>query len=257
MEDEYKYEPKCMFCDAPLKEIDECDDLWAGGYSGYYPCSCAIARKPFVLARYSLEEALACDSALPVFLHDVVQLPDTCIVAVAGDTFPALVPETYHQSALWAVRLPKELEPRLEDLAIERLSQCTVSSTDLMMARTHLSWEPKGLFVHFAISGFESCFPSHGDKPCVLFLFIAGETVIVSLHPIEEDFYDILQARQMRTDCNYRPYRQHSEKELEEAAQRAAEEVASGGPKSIQTWYDGTIEIDLPGYFSTPNHRPT
>jgi hypothetical protein len=251
MENENEYESKCVFCAAPLRDINEANVPWSGGYPGHYPCSCTVAEKPFMLARFSLAEATARDSALPQFLRDIAHLPEACIVALIGKEFPALVPETYHQSALWAARLPKEFEPRLEDLAIERLGDRTVYSTDLMMARTHLYWEPKGLFLHFAISGFEPRFPWRGKKPCVLFLFVSGETVVLSLHPIEEDFSDFIQARQMRTDCNYRPYREWSDEELAEAALEAAQEAASGGPKSIRTMNDGTIDVYLPGYFPT------
>ncbi len=254
MENENECEPKCMFCDSPLRNINEANVPWSGGYPGHYPCPCTVAEKPFMLARFSLAEAMARDSALPRFFRDIEHLPETCIVAMIGKDFPALVPETYHQSGLWAARLPKEFEPRLEELATEPLGDCTVHSTDLMMARTHLYWEPKGLFLHFAISGFEARFPWRGDKPCVLFLFVAGETVVLSLHPIEEDFSDFLQARQSRTDGNYRAYRECSDEELAAAALEAAKEAASGGPKSIRTMNNGTIDVELTGFNSTPRY---
>lgn len=247
----------CVFCGAPLRPREETSRHGIGpGAEDYYPCACTVAERPDVLARFSLQEARAREGRLDVFLRKTAEFPKAAIFAAKGTYFPGLVPEAYRQSALWVVRLPELLEQHLDELAGEWLGDWTVYSTDLMCARTHLYWKLKAINVHFAISGFHGLFPAFGDKPCVLFLFISGETVVLSLLPIDEGFGAALQARGINTDDNYRPYERFTDLELAIAELDATQQAAHVTPQSDRILPDGTIDYELAAFFLAEGSKP-
>jgi len=257
MEKEFYYECTCSFCDAPLVRRKEPPEAWDGkGMREFYSCSCSVAEQPDVLARFSLSDACLREAYLNRFLIQTAQFPEASIFAAKVEYFPALVPDTYRDSPLWVVRLPKPLEPHLEEMAKEWLMDWTVQSTDLMTASTHLYWKLKGINVHFRVAGFQERFPGPGRKPCILFLFISGETVVLSLYPVDEDSGAAIQARAMNTDGNYRPYRHFTDEELAIAALNAAQETNPGKPGSSCILPDGTIDFELAAFFPADSIKP-
>ncbi len=250
MENEFHYECPCSFCGTPLRPREQSPEVWDGkGMRDFYACSCAVAEQPDVLARFSLQDAHLQGGNLKRFVLSTAQFPEASIFAAQGAHFSALVPEVYRDSPVWVVRLPKGLEPHLEDMAKEWLMDWTVHSTDLMTARTHLYWKLKGINVHFPVTGFQERFPGTGMKPCILFLFISGETVVLSLYPLDEDSTASIQARGMNTDENYEPYQFFTHEELAIAALNAAHEANPRKLGSSRILPDGTIDYELAAFF--------
>lgn len=250
MEDELNHEFPCFFCGKPLRPRKESPEAWDGkGTRDFYSCSCSVAEQPDVLARFSLPDALLQGENLKRFVLSTAQFPEASIFAAQGGHFAALVPEEHRGSPLWVVRLPKALEPHLDDMAREWLMDWTVHSTDLMTARTHLYWKLKGINVHFHVAGFQERFPGSGMKPCILFLFICGETVVLSLYPVNEDSGASIQARGMNTDENYEPYQFFTHEELAIAALNAAHEANPRKLGSSRILPDGTIDYELAAFF--------
>ena len=68
-------------------------------------------------------------------------------------------------------------------------------------------------------SGFDPLFLDCGETPCTPFLFVSAGSVVLSLHPLDDDFFFSLQANGMCSGENYRPYRAWSDEELEDLAE--------------------------------------
>ena len=234
----------CTNCDAPLRHCGgACQEQHRQGSEHLYPCPC-VSQQPGVLIRLSVQEALNKDPYLNAFLLATTSFPEASIFATSGEAFPAIVPAAFHDSRLCVVRLPAMFEPRLLELATERLDAFTELSADLMSASTHLVWEMPDLSIHFSIGGFEPLFPGSDDRPNMLFLFISAGTVLLSLHPVDDALLFSLQASGMGSGENYRPYRVWSDEELEDAAEKAQFEE----PEFVRILDDGTIALELQGY---------
>jgi len=257
MENEFHYECPCSFCGTPLRPREQSPEEWDGkGMRDFYACSCTVATQPDVLARFSLSDACQREANLTRFLISTAQFPKASIFASRVEYFPALVPDTYRDSPLWVVRLPKELEPHLGEMAKEWLMDWTVHSTNLLSARTHLYWKLKAINVHFPIAGFDALFPGQGDKPCILFAFVAGESVVVSLYPLDEDSGASIQARGMSTGGNYDPYKFLTPERLAIATLNAAHEDNPRKPGSSRILEDGTIDYELASFFPGDSIKP-
>ncbi len=250
MENTFHYECPCSFCGTPLVHRKEPPEAWDGkGMRDFYSCSCTVAEQPDVLARFSLSDACQREANLTRFLISTAQFPEASIFAAKVEYFPALVPDAYRDSPLWIVRLPKPLEPNLEEMAKEWLMDWTVHSTDLLTARTHLYWKLKAINVHFPIAGFDARFPGQGDKPCILFAFVSGESVVVSLYPLDEDSGASIQARGMSTGENYDPYQFLTQEQLAIATLNAVHEDNPRKPGSSRILPDGTTDYELASFF--------
>lgn len=257
MENVFHDEYPCSFCGTPLRPREHSTEAWNGpGMRDFYPCTCSVAERPDVLARFSLSDACLRESNLNRFLISTAQLPEASIFAARVAYFPALVPDTFRDSPLWVVRLPKALEPHLEEMAKEWLMDWTVHSTDLLTARTHLYWKLKAINVHFPIAGFDARFPGQGKKPCILFAFVSGESVVVSLYPLDEDSGASIQARGMSTGENYDPYQFLTREQLAIATLNAVHEDNPRKPGSSRILPDGTIDYELASFFPGDSIKP-
>lgn len=234
---------KCVFCDAPLR-LRVGDGLNPEDIELGYPCACTVARQLGVLTRCALLEALYREPQLKGCLYAAATLPEASIFSYRGKDFPGIVPARFHDSGLWVVRLPAFLESRLEELATTQLEAAVMQSADLMSARTHLGWMLPELEVHFPLSGFEHLLPGPGDRPCVLILFLCAGSMLLTVHPIDEELIFSLQACSMGSDENYRPYRVWTDEELK----KNAEEASAGEPELFQIWDDGTLDLELTGF---------
>lgn len=238
---------KCVFCDAPLRvrvrvqagDSGNPEDIEAG-----YPCACTVAQQFGVLARCALQQALYLEPDLMGCLHAAATLPEASIFCFRGGDFPGIVPKMFRDSGLCVVRLPAFLAPRLEELATTQLEAAVMHSADLMSARTHLGWRLPELEVHFPLSGFDHLLPGPEDNPCVLFLFLCAGSVLLTVHPVDDDFMLSLQACGMSSGENYNPNRLWTDEELD----NAAEEASSGEPELLQILDDGTLQLELTGF---------
>ena len=89
-------EVDCMFCGAPLRPCEQSTEVWDGkGMRDFYACSCAVAERPDVLARFSLSDACLREANLNRFLVQTAQFPEASIFAAKVAHFPALVPDTW------------------------------------------------------------------------------------------------------------------------------------------------------------------
>jgi len=241
---------KCVFCDAPLQlRVQAGDSGTPEDVEAGYPCACTVARQSGVLMRCALRKALYLEPDLTGCLHAAATLPEASIYSFRGRDFPGIVPRTFHDSGLSLVRLPAFLEPRLDELATTALEATVVESADLMSARTHLGWHLPELIVHFPLSGFDHLLPEPEDKPCVLFLFLCAASVLLTVHPVDDDFIFSLQACGMGSGENYRPYRVWTDEELK----KAAEEASAGEPGLFQIFDDGTLDLELTGFVPRPH----
>lgn len=234
----------CTNCGAPLRHCGSaCQEQHHQDSEHLYPCA-RVSQQPGVLIRLSVQEALTKEPSLDAFLLATTSFPEASIFAASGEDFPAIVPAAFHDSRLCVARLPAMFEPRLVELATERLDAFTELSADLMSASTHLVWEMPDFSIHFSIDGFEPLFSGSDDRLNMLFLFISGGTVLLCLHPVDDTLLFSLQASGMGSGENYRPYRVWSDEELAEAAEKAQFEES----EFVRTLDDGTIALELQGY---------
>lgn len=236
---------ECTFCGAPLRPMGGAGEDGSGMECF---CPCGECKRPEVLVRCSVQEALRREDFLEEAMLCAADLPEASIVLYRGEDFPALVPEVLRSRGLCVVRLPGCFESRLDELAATQLNAWRNHSADLSRADAHLGWDMTELSIHFPLGRLSNAFTLEGDEPCILFLFISAGTVVLSSYPIDEMFMGILQGCEIGAGENYRPERVWTREEL-----RAAEvDARSKKVRFVQILDDGTVDIELQGYIRQP-----
>lgn len=149
-------------------------------------------------------------------------LHEPTVIETSAGNFPVATPRALHAAPMWVLWLPDELAGDVAAFAEQAPSIWELSSVDLMKRRATFEWKTSThrLCVNI-LNVTQSLAWAHENASSIVVAFMTPSRTAIAELPVDEDLMLDAFLRGTRCDYNYRPLREFSEEELDEAATRS------------------------------------